>query len=40
MRFTLFEVPVLRDIIQGLSILFLRICGWHRDGKPDACSSE
>jgi len=40
MRYTLFDVPVLREIIQGLSIRFLRICGRHREGKPDACSSE
>lgn len=36
MHHTIFDVPVLREIIRGLSILFLRICGWRREGVlPD-----
>jgi len=37
---SLCDVPVLREIIQGLSIIFLRICGRRREEKPDACFSE
>jgi 1-acyl-sn-glycerol-3-phosphate acyltransferase len=36
MRFTIFDIPVLREIIRGLSLLFLKICGWRREGRlPD-----
>jgi 1-acyl-sn-glycerol-3-phosphate acyltransferase len=36
MQFTIFDIPVLREIIRVLSLLFLKICGWRREGKlPD-----
>jgi len=36
MRYTIFDIPILRHVLQGLSILFLKIFGWSREGKlPD-----
>ena len=36
MQYTIFEVPVLRNLLQGLSILILKIFGWRRVGQlPD-----
>ncbi|MCX5839970.1 MAG: lysophospholipid acyltransferase family protein [Deltaproteobacteria bacterium] len=36
MRYTIFDIPILRDVLQGLSICILRICGWRRKGRlPD-----
>lgn len=36
MSYTIFDIPVLRNVLQGLSILFLRIFGWRREGTaPD-----
>jgi 1-acyl-sn-glycerol-3-phosphate acyltransferase len=36
MRCTIFDVPVLRHMLQGLSILFLKTFGWRREGRlPD-----
>jgi 1-acyl-sn-glycerol-3-phosphate acyltransferase len=36
MRYTIFDIPILKDILQGLSICILRICGWRREGRlPD-----
>lgn len=35
-RYTVFDVPILRNLLQGLSILFLKLCGWSRVGRlPD-----
>ena len=33
MRYTIFDIPILKDILQGLSICILRICGWRREGR-------
>ncbi|MCX5818760.1 MAG: lysophospholipid acyltransferase family protein [Deltaproteobacteria bacterium] len=36
MHLTIFDIPVLRDIMRGLALLILKICGWRREGKlPD-----
>lgn len=36
MRFTIFDTPVLREIMQGAAILALKIMGWKREGAiPD-----
>lgn len=36
MSYTIFDVPVLRDVLQALSIIILRIFGWRREGRlPD-----
>jgi 1-acyl-sn-glycerol-3-phosphate acyltransferase len=36
MNHTIFDVPVLREIIRGLALLFLKVCGWRREGVlPD-----
>lgn len=36
MRYTIFDIPILKDILQSLSICILRICGWRREGRlPD-----
>jgi len=36
MRYTIFDIPILRHLLQGLSIIFLKIFGWRREGKlPD-----
>jgi 1-acyl-sn-glycerol-3-phosphate acyltransferase len=36
MRYTIFDVPVLRSLLRGLSILYLKMIGWHREGNlPD-----
>jgi 1-acyl-sn-glycerol-3-phosphate acyltransferase len=36
MRYTIFDVPVLRNVLQALSIIILRIFGWRREGRlPD-----
>ena len=33
MRYTIFDIPILRNILQGLSILVLKIFGWRRSGQ-------
>jgi len=33
MRFTIFDIPVLRHILQWLSIVYLKIIGWRREGR-------
>lgn len=36
MGYTIFDIPILRSLLQGLSICILRICGWRREGRvPD-----
>jgi 1-acyl-sn-glycerol-3-phosphate acyltransferase len=36
MRYTIFDIPVLRYVLQGFSLLVLRIFGWRREGRlPD-----
>ncbi|MEI8173233.1 MAG: lysophospholipid acyltransferase family protein [Deltaproteobacteria bacterium] len=36
MRYTIFDVPVLRNVLQAFSIIILRIFGWRREGRlPD-----
>jgi 1-acyl-sn-glycerol-3-phosphate acyltransferase len=36
MRYTIFEIPVLRNVLQVLAIFVLWICGWRRAGRvPD-----
>jgi 1-acyl-sn-glycerol-3-phosphate acyltransferase len=36
MHLTIFDIPVLRDILRGLALLILKVCGWRREGKlPD-----
>jgi len=36
MGYTIFDMQILRSLLQGLSICILRICGWHREGRvPD-----
>jgi 1-acyl-sn-glycerol-3-phosphate acyltransferase len=36
MGYTIFDIPILRSLLQGLSIRILRICGWRREGRvPD-----
>jgi 1-acyl-sn-glycerol-3-phosphate acyltransferase len=36
MHSTIFDVPVLRHMLQGLSLFYLRITGWRREGRlPD-----
>jgi 1-acyl-sn-glycerol-3-phosphate acyltransferase len=36
MSYTIFDIPVLRNLLQGLSILVLKIYGWRRSGQvPD-----
>ena len=37
MRYTIFDIPVLRNVLQVLAIILLRIFGWRRAGQvPDA----
>jgi 1-acyl-sn-glycerol-3-phosphate acyltransferase len=37
MRYTIFDIPVLRNVLQVLAIIVLRIFGWRRAGwVPDA----
>jgi len=37
MRYTIFDIPVLRNVLQVLAIIVLRIFGWRRAGQvPDA----
>lgn len=33
MRYTIFDIPILKSILQWLSISILRICGWRREGQ-------
>jgi 1-acyl-sn-glycerol-3-phosphate acyltransferase len=33
MHLTIFDIPVLRDILRGLALLILKVCGWRREGK-------
>lgn len=33
MRYTIFDVPVLRNIVRLLAILFLKMIGWRREGS-------
>ena len=36
MQYTIFNVPLLKNLLQGLSILVLKIFGWRREGRtPD-----
>lgn len=36
MRYTIFDIPVLRNVLQAFSIIILRIFGWRREGLlPD-----
>lgn len=36
MRYTIFDIPILRDILQLLSIVILKIFGWRKSGRvPD-----
>ncbi len=36
MQYTIFDVPILRDIFRLLAILFLKMIGWRREGSlPD-----
>lgn len=36
MGYTIFDIPILRSLLQGLSICILRIFGWRREGRvPD-----
>jgi 1-acyl-sn-glycerol-3-phosphate acyltransferase len=34
MHYTIFDIPVLRNLLQGLSIVVLRIFGWRKEGRP------
>ena len=34
MHRTIIEVPILKDLLRGLSILFLKIMGWRIEGRP------
>ena len=37
MRYTIFDIPILRNVLQLLAIIVLRIFGWRRAGQvPDA----
>ncbi len=37
MRYTIFDIPILRNVLQVLAIILLRIFGWRRSGRvPDA----
>lgn len=37
MRYTIFDIPILRDVLQVLAIIILRVFGWRRAGRvPDA----
>jgi 1-acyl-sn-glycerol-3-phosphate acyltransferase len=37
MRHTIFDIPILRDLLQVLAIIVLRIFGWRRAGRvPDS----
>ena len=33
MRYTIFDIPILRNLLQGLSIVVLKIFGWRRSGR-------
>ncbi|HOD36706.1 MAG TPA: lysophospholipid acyltransferase family protein [Syntrophales bacterium] len=34
--YTIFDIPVLKDILRGLAILYLKMIGWRREGSlPD-----
>jgi 1-acyl-sn-glycerol-3-phosphate acyltransferase len=33
MRYTIFDIPILRNLLHIISIAVLRIFGWHRSGK-------
>jgi len=33
MRYTIFDLPILRNLLQGLSLLVLKIFGWRRSGR-------
>jgi 1-acyl-sn-glycerol-3-phosphate acyltransferase len=36
MKYTIFDVPVLRGFLRGLSVLYLKMIGWRREGSlPD-----
>lgn len=36
MQYTIFDVPLLKNVLQGLSVFVLGIFGWRRDGRaPD-----
>ena len=36
MHLTIFDIPVLRDVLRGLALLILKVCGWRREGNlPD-----
>jgi len=36
MQYTIFDVPILRDIFRWLAILFIKMIGWRKDGSlPD-----
>lgn len=36
MRYTIFDIPILRNVLQLLAIIVLRIAGWRRSGRvPD-----
>ena len=36
MRYTIFDIPILREVLQFLAIIILRIFGWRRAGQvPD-----
>jgi 1-acyl-sn-glycerol-3-phosphate acyltransferase len=36
MQYTIFDVPILRDIFRWLAILFLKMIGWRKEGSlPD-----
>jgi 1-acyl-sn-glycerol-3-phosphate acyltransferase len=36
MKYTIFDVPVLRGLLRGLSVLYLKIIGWRKEGDlPD-----
>jgi hypothetical protein len=32
MRYTIFDIPILRNLLQGLSLVGLKIFGWRRFG--------
>jgi len=36
MRYTIFDIPILREVLQFLAVIILSIFGWHRAGQvPD-----
>jgi 1-acyl-sn-glycerol-3-phosphate acyltransferase len=34
MHRTIIDVPILKDLLQGLSIIFLKMLGWRSEGQP------